>query len=224
MRFSHRINNLLEYKLTPGLPKRLGIGQALLVVILFAGIILMCTAKYAEQVRSQNTTGYFSGKIRALEAHSSPGDSRVELALAYYLQGDTAKAEQSFRQILQADPANAAASIYYGIILADGGMYAQAIPLMEKGVAADPQRENLVYLYLGQSYYYQGDLTQAEKNLAISTRVNAVSPLNHYYLGLIYARKGDIPGARTAFNTALRLAAGNFPEAARELAKLPPIE
>ncbi len=206
----------LEAKVTPKI--------ALVTTTCFILMLGLLGSFISSKITNFNNQDVFSKKVELLqEASEATGalETKSELALAYYLKGEPEQAGKIFLEILQQDSNNTTANIYYGLILTDQQKYPQAISFLEKGVKNDPNREKLAYLYLGQSYYHTGQLGKALTNLEISSKVNPQSPLNYYYLGLIYKQQQNYPKARAAWNRALGLTGGNYPEVTRELKGLP---
>ena len=224
MGFWEKINHILEYKISVDFNARVSRKKALWIIgavtaaLLITGFIIGETMFWGGDSR-----GVFDRGIEVLEKtdlSKSNDDSKTDLALAHYLNGDTPKAQGLFREILGKDGNNAAANIYYGLILADQKKYREAIPFIEKGIKQAPRREKLAYLYLGMSYYRLGDSDRALRYLDISVKADPGSPVGQYYLGLTYKKKGDSNKARAALEKALTLSGGNYPEAAGELKNL----
>lgn len=224
MEILQRISMLFEYKFNINLNTRLNRTQAMLLIISFTGLLLVLGNFAAKQVLWSETRSLYQQKIAVLEQGSEKSNNlnnQVELALAYYLQGNNSRAKAIFEEIISQNQDNAAANIYYGMILSDQQSYSAAIPLLEKGLTKEPGREKLAYRYLGESYYQTGQTEQAVQKLKISETIEPGSPLTQYYLGLCYQKLGNFPAARTKLVKALQLTGGNFPEAQKVLGGLP---
>lgn len=224
MEMLQRISRIFEYKLSINLNARLNRTQAMLLIIAFTGLLVVLGYFAAKQVLWSETRSFYQQKIAVLEHGSEKSnnlDNQVELALTYYLQGNTPRAQNMFQDILGQNKDNAVANIYYGMILADQQNYLEAIPLLVKGLTKEPDREKLAYRYLGISYYQTGQTEQAVQKLKISEAIDPGSPLNQYYLGLCYQKLDNLPAARTKLSRALQLTGGNFPEAQKVLGGLP---
>lgn len=225
MTFRPKMKEALDYEISFGLDSRLSKKWALVIIGIFT-LIFSAAAYYIYNLNfGLDERGVFERQIDALEKSASKRganpETKLNLALSYYLNGDTDKASRQYEELLEENPNNAAANIYYGLILADQQQYSKAQAYLEKGVALAPEREKLAYLYLGICAYQTGSLDKASKYFAISSRVNSSSPLNSYYLGLIAKKRGDYQKAKTEFSKALKQAGGDFPVASQELLSMP---
>lgn len=149
--------------------------------------------------------------------YTNDSEEQTKLALAYYLNGDKAKAQSLCEKILAKNPNSGGANLYYGLILADEAKYKESIPYLRKGISVMPNQERAAYLYLGMSYYYTHNYDQAQLYLDESTKIFPGSPLNYYYLGLIAKVHGNLISAEALFNKAIGMSGGSFPEAVNEL-------
>lgn len=224
MQIIPKISRIFEYRVALDLDARLSRTQALIIILMFIGLICAMGFFVAKVLLQPDNQSVYQQKIAILEQESEKNnnlETQVELALAYYLQGNTEHAQGLFEELLRQDKENAAANIYYGMILADLKKYREAIPLLEKGLIKAPNREKLAYRYLGLSYYQTGNLGKALHYLKVSVALDPGSPLCDYYLGLVYKKQGDYRQAQLYLNKAVKMTAGNFPEAQKELRSLP---
>ena len=67
----------------------------------------------------------------------------VDKGGGFFLQGRLAEAQEAYRQAIEKDPRNAVAYGNMGHVLQKRGMYAQAIPWLEKALDMDPQLEGV---------------------------------------------------------------------------------
>jgi len=81
-------------------------------------------------------------------------------ALRMSSRGDAVGAEQTWRQILAAEPANTAAARALGGMLADSGRFQEAADITSAALRAGPEDAELVTI-LGRSLYETGRLPQA---------------------------------------------------------------
>jgi len=225
MGLGQKINNILEYKISVDLDAKLSRKKALwiigavTVIIFTLGYIIGETMFWGEDSRS-----VFDRQIDVLEQASEKPDnirSKVDLALAYYLKGETTQAGDLFEEIISKDKDNATANIYYGMILADQKQYRDALPYLLKGIEKDPRQEKLAYLYTGISYYHLGGFEQARTHLEKATKIDPGSSVGYYYLGVSYKKLGNTNNARKALEKAIVLSGNNYPEAVKELKELP---
>lgn len=224
MGLSDKIKGFLEYKISLNPNTEISIKKAIALVIIFAAITALTGYYIGGKIFwGVDSRSVFERQIEVLKDAKNNNNlqAKVDLAVAYYLKGDFNTAQVLFREILQQDKNNAAANIYYGLILADSKNYGESIPYLAKGISIDPRREKLSFLYLGISYYQVGDIDNALQYLTSSTKINPGSSVAYYYLGLAYEKKNDIVNARTALQKALALSGNNYPEAENELARLP---
>ncbi len=225
MNLGQKINNLLEYKININLNAELSKKKAVWIVGSVTVVLFVLGFLVGETMFwGGDTRGVFERKIEVLEKVSKKTDnpqSKIDLALAYYLNDETEQAQGLFEEILRQEANNAAANIYYGLILADRQKYREALPYIEKGIEKEPQREKLAYIYMGISYYQLGKFDQALRALDTGLKLDPGSAVGHYYLGLVYKKRGDNKSAGAALNKALILSGDNYPAAAKALQELP---
>ncbi len=223
MGWGQRLSQILERKITIDFDAQINLKRTLLLTLIFSFFLLALGYGIGKKLFWSDSRGVFDRKVESLARAGGADDLELksEMAFAYYLKGNAGQAQKLYEQILSQDNANAAANIYYGLILADQKKYPDAIPHLETGIKQEPGREKLAYLYLGLSYYNLGDLDKALSFLDISAKVDPGSSQTHYYLGLAYKKKGYYKEAEAALNNSLKLSGGNYPEAAKELQGLP---
>jgi tetratricopeptide (TPR) repeat protein len=117
----------------------------------------------------------------------------------FFLRGELAErqkhldqAEQSFRQALDLDPANAMTLNYLGYMLADKGTrLPEALKMIKKAVEIEPM--NGAYLdSLGWVYFKMGEYELAEDNLRQAVNRTQTDPTVHMHLGDLYEKTGRI--------------------------------
>jgi tetratricopeptide (TPR) repeat protein len=118
------------------------------------------------------------------------------------MQGDYAKAEEIFQQILQQDQNN----VYVLGYLAHAQFVLGQLPECEKTVARalalDPE-DPASLMWLGILRYRQEKLDEALTALSLSAKFASTNAATQYYLGRVLAEKGLRPAAETAFRKAL---------------------
>lgn len=104
--------------------------------------------------------------------------------------GLAAEAEKELRAALEIEAAHDDARLDLAALLIDQDRLDEATALVEEVLQTNPghRRGRLVY---GVVLYHRGKLDQAEAVLSETLLVNPDPVQNHYYLGLIYERKGD---------------------------------
>jgi tetratricopeptide (TPR) repeat protein len=141
------------------------------------------------------------------------------------MQGDYAKAEEIFQQILQQDQNN----VYVLGFLAHAQFVLGQLPECEKTVARalalDPE-DPASLMWLGILRYRQDKLDEALTALSLSAKFASTNAATQYYLGRVLAEKGLRPAAETAFRKALetdpRFADAHFSLAFVYAAEKPP--
>jgi tetratricopeptide (TPR) repeat protein len=138
-----------------------------------------------------------------LRAH--PTDTTTQFALVglYKDGGRVPDAERTLRQILMSEPKNADALNYLGYLMADRGQQLEeAIRLIEQALDLDPG--NPSYLdSLGWAHFRQGNLDEAEKNLAPAAQQLPKNSVIQSHLGDLFARRGRLEDAIVAWTRAL---------------------
>src|SRR5208283_4841973 len=84
----------------------------------------------------------------------------LALATQQHQQGNLAYAEQVYRAILAADPRQADALHYLGVIAYQQGRHREAIDLIGRALAADPSVA-ACHSNIGLAYQAAGDMTRA---------------------------------------------------------------
>jgi protein O-GlcNAc transferase len=127
-----------------------------------------------------------------------------EVAVRSHQGGDLSRAEQLYRQILQADCAHDGALHLLGVLAYQAGHHADAIALLKQAIALKPSVANYQY-HLGIVFKDQGFLPDA---LACFQRAVQCDP-NHAAAqstsGIILQRLGRFDEAVECFRQALRL-------------------
>ncbi len=124
-----------------------------------------------------------------------------------------ADAEVVLRKGLDADPKSIKLLVNLGSALIHAGKYAEAIPLLREALRLKPDLAD-AHLQLGAALTETDELVEGE--LELMAALNAKGPKDsgvQLYLGKLYARKGDYSKAIQAFNSYLRLAPPDSPNA-----------
>jgi tetratricopeptide (TPR) repeat protein len=133
------------------------------------------------------------------------------LALQYHQAGDLPRAEELYRQILQADPANADAHHLLGAVAHQVGQHEQAVASMRQAVALNPQAA-AYHSNLGLALLAVGRLDEAQASLEEAVRLQPDLPEAQMNLGNILLRVKKLDQAVHYYHGALRLRP-NYPEA-----------
>jgi tetratricopeptide (TPR) repeat protein len=154
------------------------------------------------------------------------GNPLIEQAETAQNQGDYAKAEALWRQVLQQQPPSASAYYNLGLVQHRQLNLTAAITAYEQALKLDP-RYSFAQLNLGLIYLevrrYDKAIPAFERVLTLpnqpSTPVDTHT-LAHYDLAIIYHRQGNTAAARQALQKALALTP-NFVQAQQLLQRLP---
>ncbi|REJ78364.1 MAG: tetratricopeptide repeat protein [Acidobacteria bacterium] len=133
----------------------------------------------------------------------------LTLASAQQSSGDYQSAEKNLREVLSGSPDNPIALNNLGYLFLESGKnFEEALELIQKAVKTDPK--NPSYLdSLGWAYFKLGKFDLAEAKLRKALRYDPVSPTILEHLGDVLKAKGDVNGAVSVWQKALRLANGS---------------
>ncbi len=132
----------------------------------------------------------------ALEAEKLAG-RKPDRIMVWFLRGAIAErqkkfddAEEQFKRVLAADPAESSTLNYYGYMLADRGIRLdEAVGLIQRALAAEPY--NGAFLdSLGWAYFKQGKLDAARTELERAVARTAHDPTVREHLGEVYYKMG----------------------------------
>ncbi len=152
----------------------------------------------------------FSEMGKVLDAAEKLSNTKEDRANVLFLRGAMYErekkyddAEKAFRQVLEADPANASAMNYLGYMLADQNIRLQeAQDLIKKAVNLEPN--NYAFLdSLGWVYYRQNRLDDAEEQLRHSVQLMSKDPTIHDHLGDVLFKQGKIKDAIAQWESSL---------------------
>ena len=136
--------------------------------------------------------------------------SRLQAAVAAHSRGDFAAAEQDYRAVLAADPAQPDAVHFMGLLLHQRGHSAEAMPWLRRALTLAPAN----HLFKGNLAGVLQQCGQGEEAERLYREALALNPAylgGHISLGLLYASRGDHPRAVAEFSRALALDAGSHP-------------
>jgi tetratricopeptide (TPR) repeat protein len=144
---------------------------------------------------------------KALSLSTKPDDQeypRFVLGSIYERQKKYDLAEEQFRQVLAADPLNAAACNYLGYMLADRGVRLdESVKYIQKALELEPN--NGAYLdSLGWAYYKMNRFDLAAPHLEKAARLISSDPTIQEHLGHLYLQLGRKRDAEEAWERALK--------------------
>jgi tetratricopeptide (TPR) repeat protein len=148
---------------------------------------------------------------KALDQADKLSQSKDEHKDIWFMRGamyermkDLPKAEEQFRKVLDADPANAAALNYLGYMLADRNIRLQeALSLIQKALEHDPG--NGAYLdSLGWVYYRLGRYPEAEQNLRLAVEKTPNDPTVHDHMANVLMGQSKVKEAVAQWQLSLK--------------------
>jgi Flp pilus assembly protein TadD len=150
---------------------------------------------------------------QALAADSKYTNAFIDLGVILMRAQRFAEAEVIFRKGLEADPKSVKLLVNLGSDLLHAGKFSDAIPPLREALRLMPEQAD-AHLQLGAALVETDQLVEGELELMVA--LNAKGPNDsgvQLYLGKLYARKGEYSKAIQAFNTYLRLAPPDSPNA-----------
>jgi tetratricopeptide (TPR) repeat protein len=129
---------------------------------------------------------------------------RFDLGVHYFLRGEYGRAAETFREVVRAEPASAAAWSYYGIALAHLGHATDAEGALARAIALGPKNGE-AWFHLGVARALReewGDAVTAYRH-AVALEPNDM--VAWHRLGVALSESGDETSAAAAFERALVL-------------------
>jgi len=128
----------------------------------------------------------------------------VTMALHHHQAGDLQRAEAIYRQILQADPRQAEALHYLGVIAHQVGRHDIAVEYMKQSLAVMPYNEGF-HSNLGSAYQALGRLDEAKASYLEALRLRPDFVDAHNNLANVHADQGKLDEAVAGYQRALAL-------------------
>jgi Flp pilus assembly protein TadD len=143
--------------------------------------------------------------------YDSLSNNALTRGIDLYTNSDFAGAVKEFRRAIGLSPFsdNAAKAYDYmarGYLMADNAD--AAIKTYEEAIRAYPARDTF-RISLGDIYYKQGLLPEAEVQYAAAVKLNSESPDSRYGLGQVYLNSGKYSEAETEFKKVVTLSPGS---------------
>lgn len=145
-------------------------------------------------------------------------ERHVQRGAQWRFSGDTVRAEDEFRAALQMAPESTAARNGLAAVLLDDGRPAEAEPLLETAVQANPA-DPLLHLNLGLARSQLGNWSGAVSAFGSAVKIAPNLVQGQVLLGASMERVGDTAGAAASYGRVLELDPGHL-EAANNLAWL----
>lgn len=164
----------------------------------------------------------FRQQLADLRTHSSPSlrpasavgtDTLNELrALGYLGPGDARSATNVPEPSLLPDPKDKIEEqnlLHTAMMAADEGRLSDARPALEKVLQLDP-KSPMALRQLGELELHAGEYAKAAAYLKRAREVRPEDSTVAFYQGQALEKTGDLPGARDALETSLKLTSGQF--------------
>jgi predicted O-linked N-acetylglucosamine transferase (SPINDLY family) len=136
-------------------------------------------------------------------------------AQRYHQSGDLQRAEQFYRQVLQADSGHAQAWYLLGAACQAQGKLSEAVAYLQRSLEYRPFHPE-AYNHLGITFAQQGQLDNAAVSFGRSLQLKPGNAEAHHNLALVLLQQGKREEAVAALQQAVRLKP-NFPEALHTL-------
>ncbi|NLI48563.1 MAG: tetratricopeptide repeat protein [Acidobacteria bacterium] len=128
---------------------------------------------------------------RAIQIHSAFSQAFNDLGLCYRATGDEGKAEKTFHDCLDADPANMYGRMNLADLYAATGRLSQAVQLLEETILLHPKKGE-PHMALGMLYFDSGNLAAAEASCRKAEGLAGTSADVHLLLAKIYHQQGRL--------------------------------
>jgi protein O-GlcNAc transferase len=142
--------------------------------------------------------------FRTLDLFMSTITEALTIALQSHQAGDLQRAETIYRQILQADPAQAVALHFLGVIAHQVGKQEVAIDYMKQSLELTPYNEGF-HCNLGMAYQALGQFDQAIASYREALRLRPEYFDAHNNLANVLADQGKLDEASAGYQRALAL-------------------
>ena len=143
--------------------------------------------------------------LKALELDDTLAEAQASLALVQSVYDfDRASAERGFKRALSLRPSDAQTHLWYGIHLAGGGRFHEAVAEIQQAQQLDPVSP-AISAYIGFPLYFAHHYEDAiQRMLPLTELYPEYNPL-HAVLALAYEQKGDWSKAITEMEKAYEL-------------------
>src|SRR5271157_638343 len=136
---------------------------------------------------------------------AEPNDYRLHdaLGLAYWIRGESERAEREWRETLRLEPDNVQTLASLGTLYAQQQQFDQALPLLEKALRLNPS-DSGAHLNLGAAYAETGKLDRAEAQFRAAVLLSPMNFNAHNLLGKLYLDSSRLVEAEEQFRESLQ--------------------
>jgi len=144
-------------------------------------------------------TVQFPGKNRPFSIETI---QHFNAGVAYYNQGEVAKAIQAYQKVIELDPGHIEAYNNLGIIYQETGKPENALQAYLKAIEINPHYEK-AHNNLGILFYLKGEDDRAMEAFQKVLSINPNHIGSHIHLGTLYKKKGQMERAIESYQKAL---------------------
>ena len=172
--------------------------EALRTTLLVVGCVVaaLCALRISTRVLDWQDDITLFTQALAVE----PGDYRCHdaLGLAYWIRGDSDKAQREWQETLRLEPNNNKTLELLGALYAQRKRLNLAIPLLERSLALNPRNED-AHMNLGAAYAETGKMDRAEEQFHAAVLLSPANFNAHNMLGKLYFDSNRLPAAEQQF-------------------------
>jgi tetratricopeptide (TPR) repeat protein len=132
-----------------------------------------------------------------------PISQALQAAVKHVKTGHLQQAEHICRQIVSADPENAAANHLLGVVALQSNKYDTAVQLITRAAAKNPH-DSAMYINQGSAYRALGRQDEAVDSYKQALNIKDDNPLAHNNLGAILKAQGKMDEAIDSFMQAIK--------------------
>lgn len=160
------------------------------------GVAALCVLRISMRVLDwQDDITLFT---QALAAEPSDYRCHDALGLAYWIRGDSSKAELEWQETLRLEPNNNQTLELLGSLYAQKKRLDLAIPLLERSLSLNPRNED-AHMNLGAAYAETGRMDRAEEQFHAAVLLSPANFNAHNMLGKLYYDSNRLPQAEQQF-------------------------
>jgi tetratricopeptide (TPR) repeat protein len=149
--------------------------------------------------------------MRGTVSYARKLDRTLQAGLQHHGAGDSADAEECYRQVLRKEPGHADALHLLGVLASQKGDYAESARLIRSAIQRNP-KVSQYHGNLGNTFQLQGSLTEAIESYKKALSLEPGNQGFRHSLACALAQRGDLREAEEMFRQVLE-AQPNFAEA-----------